>query len=387
MHLGFHYHVPAYRKDGQIYIPGYLGRFIDSLAPHLTQLSCFLHTPNPSEVELMDYRIESPNVRLVGLGLHDSLPRRVMRSKKIRRVFAAELPALDMFLFRAPTPLLPFLAKECGNLPLALLLVGDQLSVIDDLPQPFWRRELIRFFWQWNAAQQNRVAEKGLFFVNSNQLALRAKAKGQNPVEIRTTTLRQSDFFERKDTCLHPPYHILYVGRIEKTKGVFDLLDAFIGLIKRGYDLQLDLVGWAVTGDTSVEDLLAAAKENGVAERVLFHGYKALGEQLFAMYRQADIYVMPSHAEGFPRTIWEALAHSLPVVATRVGSIPAYIEGAAELVDPKDVDALVKAVEKLLSDPSLRQKYIQDGMRLAHENTLEVQSAKMIEEMKAWLSK
>ena len=102
------------------------------------------------------------------------------------------------------------------------------------------------------------------------------------------------------------------------------------------YDAYLDIVGWPVPGDPILEEVMGQAREMGLEGRVVYHGFKALGEELFAYYKKADIYVIASRSsEGFPRTIWEAMAHCLPVVATKVGSIPAFIEGAAELVEPE----------------------------------------------------
>ena len=387
MHLGFHYHIPATIKDGAIYMPGYLGCFIDSLAQHCESVTCFLYSPTSQEEYLLDYKIQSINVRLVDIGIHSSVPKRLLRSRQVTKILEQNIQDIDIFLIRAPTPLLPFVASVAENLPTALLLVGDNLSGVDEMKEVFWRKELIRLLWYWNKSQQIRLAKKSITFVNSHKLYDELKDSVPNLVEMRTTTLSQDDFYKREDTCDSPPYHLLYTGRIERAKGVLQLVDAVALLVQNGYDLILDLVGWATQSDAILDEIFALADQKNIKERIIFHGFKPLGTELFEMYRQADIYVIASlsDSEGFPRTIWEAMANSVPVIATRVGSIPHLIEGAAELVMPNNIDELTFSIKKMLGSPDLRKDYIRKGFALAKENTLEVQSAKMMDTMNAWV--
>ncbi len=76
---------------------------------------------------------------------------------------------------------------------------------------------------------------------------------------------------------------------------------------------------------------MGQAREMGLEGRVGLSRVQSLWvKNSLLITKKADIYVIASRSsEGFPRTIWEAMAHCLPVVATKVGSIPAFIEGAA----------------------------------------------------------
>jgi len=108
---------------------------------------------------------------------------------------------------------------------------------------------------------------------------------------------------------------------------------------------------------------------------------------LFACYKAADIYLIGSRQfEGFPRTIWEAMAHSLPVIATRIKSIADLIDGHALLIEPGQPAQFAAAVQKLMDDPALRQKLIADGRALARGMTLETQTAALIANIERWLS-
>ncbi len=386
MRLGFHYHVPAELREGQIYLPGYLGRFIDQLAARVERLDLFLHQPKPYEVQFMDYAIQSAKVQLFELGLHSSVPQRLLHARSITASLRQQSGELDALLIRGPSPLLPAVARAVGDVPLALLLVGDYLAGVDDLPQPGWRKELIRAFSWWNARQQEQVAARSLTFVNSHKLYMQLQQKVPNLVETRTTTLSEADFFVRADTCQQRPIRLLYTGRMDRAKGLLEMLQALELLVQDGEDVVLDLVGMAEKGDPILDELQTKAASAGLSERVKYHGYHTVGPDLFRYYQQADIYILASLAsEGFPRTIWEAMAHSLPVVATRVGSIPDFIAGAAELIPPRDVSALVNAIHQVIHDPSQRQKMIIEGRKIASTNTLENRSREMVDEIERYL--
>jgi glycosyltransferase involved in cell wall biosynthesis len=386
--LGFHYHVPAYVVEGALRMPGYLGRFIDGLAQHCDSLVCFLHSPSGPEQEMCDYAIQSSRVRLVDIGGLSSVPRRTLFPRRHTRLVQQHLNELDAMLLRGPSPLLPAIAHCLGEVPPILLVVGEYLPGIDELQQPRWRKEAIRLWAAWNSWQQSGIARRSLTFVNSHALYEKLKPSIPHLVETRTTTLYLDDFFEREDTCAGRPYHLLYTGRITRSKGLLQMIEALAVLTSCGEDLVLDLVGWEEKGEKIIQELEDLISARQLQERVVFHGYKAVGEELFVYYRQADIYVMPSLSlgEGFPRTLWEAMAHSLPIVATYVGSIPYILEGAAELVLPHDVDALVKAILKLLHEPEIRQRYIHAAVQRARENTLDQLSRSMVETIEEWIT-
>lgn len=387
LRLGFHYHIPAALQDGAYYVPGYFGRFLDSLAKRCSALTCFLHTTETPAAPL-EHRLDHPRIEVVPIGPHASAARRSLFAARYCRPLRQRRGELDALLLRGPSPLLPAMGAAAGGTPLVLLLVGDYLAGVEDAVRPLWRRELDRLYSRWNKQGQNRLARRSLTFVNSRRLYKEYAPIAARLVETRTTTLSRDDFYERQDTCQSPPYRLLYTGRVEVAKGVLILVEALALLVAQGEDLLLDLVGWPKAGDPILQELAALAQEKGVGERVRWHGYRPVGPELFQFYRQADIYVLASTSsfEGFPRTIWEALAQGLPVVATRVGSIPDYIEGAAELVAPGDPAALAGGVLQLLRDPGRRMQHIRDGLRLARQNTLEARAAEIMHEIEAWIN-
>jgi glycosyltransferase involved in cell wall biosynthesis len=392
MRLGFHYHIPFYQDDqGKLRTPGYLGRFLDSLAPHCENLICFMHSLGANDIDQMDYVLQSKNIRWVNIGSHSSVPKRILYSGKYSQPVKDYRHELDALLIRGPSPLLPAMAHAAGDLPIALLLVGDYLAGIDDILQPRWRKEAIRLWSYWNYRQQLVIAKKSLTFVNSHKLYVQLEPFVQRLVETCTTTLSQNDFFEREDTCQQIPIKLLYTGRMDRAKGLFEIIESLAWLVNHGYDVTLNLVGWPQKGDTIVEELMQSALKKGIGERVIYHGFKTVGPELFAYYKQADIYVIASqgHFEGFPRTIWEAMAHSVPVVATNVGSIPYYLQQNhdAILVEPRQGEQLAHAVETLIISPTMRKAIIKQAMLTVKENTLENRSLEMYDKIVEWINR
>ncbi len=138
--------------------------------------------------------------------------------------------------------------------------------------------------------------------------------------------------------------HIVYVGRLEARKGTPELCEAFERLAARVSDVDLVLVG---EGESSAACRAFAERMHG---RVVLAG-EVGPDEVARYYSASDVTTLPSHAEGTPNCVIEALASGRPVVATHVGGIPDMIhhEGMGLLVPPKDVSALVSALERSLA--------------------------------------
>lgn len=175
-------------------------------------------------------------------------------------------------------------------------------------------------------------------------------------------TMTPQDIYERSDTCEAPPYRLLTVGRLTGEKGVGDLLQAVRPLLDAGLDVQLDVVG---SGGAQAQ-LEALAGDLEISDCVVFVGAVPNGPRLFAYYRRADIFVMPSWREGFPRVLFEAAGHSLPIVTTDVGAIPDRMENGIEclMVPAKAPAETAEAIRRLIADGEFRRNVIASA--LAH---------------------
>lgn len=378
MKLAFHYHTPAITKNGKVVLPAYLGLFLDSIAPHFYELLCILHTPSSSQMEMMDYEIKSDNVKLFSLAPHSSIPNRYLNSGPSVKVIKEVLSLADAVLIRASTPLLPFFKKHWKK-PIALMLVSDATLGLENLPQPGWRKRLIMTWANWYAKKELQLARKSLTIVNSQMLFDELKTKVKDLNLIQTTTLSTNDFFIREDSCQDQRIRLIFAGRISRIKGILDIIEAMANLRKEGYDLYFDLVGMVDEGSSILEEMEALSEKLGLKGLVNYLGYRTAGSQLLEEYRKADVFVIASQAssEGFPRTLWEAMASSTPIVATAVASIPAFTKGVAELALPKNIDDLTTKLRTVLSNAERRKEMIRDGRELAKNNTLEIRGKEL----------
>jgi colanic acid/amylovoran biosynthesis glycosyltransferase len=160
------------------------------------------------------------------------------------------------------------------------------------------------------------------------------------------------------------PVRILAVGRLVGGQGVALLLDALGTLVAGGRDVALTVVG----DGPSRERLHAQAARLGLADRVEWVG--ALGQdEIRARYAAADVFCLPSFAEGVPVVLMEAMAMEVAVVATRVAGIPELIEDGTNglLVTPARADELADALGRLVDDPGLRARLGAAGRRAVLE--------------------
>ena len=220
--------------------------------------------------------------------------------------------------------------------------------------------------------------------VNSPALFQKYESIALRTSQIKTTTLSAKDFFKRADTCQGNLIRLVFTGRIDLAKGLVELVSALAELNKTEVKYTLDIIGWEEQKEQPVQkQLLELAKRNGQLNQLTFHGKMSVGEELNRMYRQSDIYIIPSYHEGFPRTIWEAMANSCPVIATNVGSIPVFLENEQDaiLIAPKSINQIVDAVKNLVSNSVLRKRILENGYLLAKSNTLEIQTKILVNKL------
>jgi len=159
------------------------------------------------------------------------------------------------------------------------------------------------------------------------------------------------------------PLGILFLGRLGRRKGTYDLVDAFARAVK-----QLPSARLICAGDGEVDAVQAHAAALGIADVVSCPGWLDVAGTA-AQLDRAAVFALPSHAEGVPMALLEAMAKGLAVVTTPVGGIPQVISDGENglLVEPGDVEALGGALTRLLSDAGLRRRLGESARRTVEE--------------------
>jgi glycosyltransferase involved in cell wall biosynthesis len=161
--------------------------------------------------------------------------------------------------------------------------------------------------------------------------------------------------------------NILYLGYLGRTKGSLDLLDAAQHLASKIIDISINLVGGEL-GPGELDHLRQQLEWDDLSKLVNIHP-PVMGEDKLEWIRNADIFVFPSHSEGMPMAVIEAMASGLPVVASNVGGLPDLIQNGVNgiLIDPGCPDQLAAALIDLASDENLRCSMGEKSLQLAKE--------------------
>ncbi|MCJ2009670.1 glycosyltransferase family 4 protein [Methylobacterium sp. J-092] len=150
------------------------------------------------------------------------------------------------------------------------------------------------------------------------------------------------------------PVRLFYHGRVDRRKGVLDFIQALAILRERGTPFAATISGIG----PDVESSHALAAELGFSDaEIRFTGY-ADYDTVPSLYRQADVFVSPTYAEGFSNTILEAMAAGLAVVSCHaVGVSDCLRDGENGLLTmPGDVPALAEALTRIVTDATLRRR-------------------------------
>jgi len=224
-----------------------------------------------------------------------------------------------------------------------------------------WLRHRLRGFYDRRIAGGIvRGAARVIVQTQEEARLLRSLGFALPPLEIIPPGYRPLPPPKAEEPSFSERYHVpgpfvLFVGRLASNKGLLELVEAFDHLAKADPSAQLVLVGEDGGMRTAVE---ARARALGVVDRTHLIGHLDDDTLLSAAYREARVTVLPSEYEAFGLVLLESLAAGTPVVASRVGGIPEFVEEgkAGLLVPPKTPAALAEAVERVWSDRDLARR-------------------------------
>ncbi len=151
---------------------------------------------------------------------------------------------------------------------------------------------------------------------------------------------------------------LLYAGRISPHKNIVRIIEAFAALkpelAKQDvyHDLKLIIIGDELSKHP---DLRRTVVRGGVQNDVRFMGFVPI-DVLRVFYDLAKVFVFPSLYEGFGLPPLEAMAHGTPVLTSNTSSIPEVVGHAAVMVNPENLFEMMRALQRVLLDPPLREK-------------------------------
>lgn len=174
----------------------------------------------------------------------------------------------------------------------------------------------------------------------------------RSPVEHFLPGYRRESFAGLDHASLPPPFRVFFAGRIERNKGVFDLLDIARRFSHEGRsDIEFDLCG----DGSALAELRQQAEEAGVQSRFRCHGHQDK-PRMREMYSLAHVVIVPTttdFVEGFNKVVAEGVLAGKPVITSSVCPALEYIADGVVEVPPNDTQAYGDAIIRLYEDRSL----------------------------------
>jgi glycosyltransferase involved in cell wall biosynthesis len=303
-------------------------------------------------------------VRALGLRVE---PVAISRSFNVLKHFSAYRRLVELFrredfdLVHVHTPVAALIGRLAGwRVGVSrIVYTGHGFYFHDDMP--WWKRApFIALEWLggrvtdvlFTQAEEDAAAARRLGLCAGGVIA--AIGNGVDPVLFHPPSLPTERAVTRR--TLDTPEDatvVLVVGRLVAEKGYLELFEAM-----RRVDAVLWVVGDRLPSDhaSPIDQALETLARDPVSSRRLrLLGYR---DDVPTLMRAADIYTLPSHREGMPRSIIEAMFTGLPVVATDIrGSREEVVQGeTGALVPRRDAKALAAALNRLVADPALRAR-------------------------------
>jgi len=366
--IGFYSHIPFSKDNNTIFTPSFIGKYLHKLSQN-SSLVVFGHLNN-HDIMIYDYNLSSSNIKFINLGTkRHSLIRFCLGFIFLIKHYK-EFSFIDHMIVRSPTPLSFWFKLLVKKNKLNFLLVADEKEGAKNKQIFSYRDFFIKYFNFLSDKILWYSLRRGAVFVNSKALLL--KYKKFNPNLVSTSNLETSDFSHDLRYEFNSPPKLLYVGRIDLTKGILETINAIFTLKKMDILCHYNIVGWDENGDKNIKILKNKVKELNLDKLVNFCGKKSQGDILNSFYNNSDIFICASYHESMPRTIYESMANSTAVIATKVGSIPLELEHNvnAILINSKVTIDIVESVQILINNFELRKKIIKNSYNLAKSKTI-----------------
>jgi len=253
-------------------------------------------------------------------------------------------PEAALAFYGLPAGYVAMHIKHSARLPYALALQGPDVPGYGNDAFGDWHRlagGLMRRTW----------GDANVIVANADKVAAAALAQAPGrTVDVIPSGTDVTEITAKTDYARHGELRLLFVGRLVREKGLDVLVRA---LAKLPLQIPWRLI---LAGDGAEWTMLAglAARLN-IADRIQVRGWVQRGE-LLSLYRDADVFVLPSRGDGTPTALLEAMAAGLPVVATRVpGTTEIVTDGETGMLVPtEDADGLATAIAALATDDMRR---------------------------------
>lgn len=276
-------------------------------------------------------------------------------------IFPSYLKKFKIYLLFSPSDVLPILSK-CKN----VICIHDLIPFHIEKKYTKLRSFYIRVMTRFSAEK----ADKVLTVSNNSKLELQKYCRishekiivtynGVNKFILNPDNKKWENF--KHDNNI-PNKYILYLGTLEPGKNINTLLKAF-KILKENNNISQKLV---IAGDKGwlFKSIFNEVKNLKLDGQVIFPNYVS-NDILGLLYKNTEIFILPSLYEGFGIPALEAMYFGAPVIVSNTSSLPEVVGEAGKLVNPHSEADIAKAIYKVLNNLSLRKNMIEKGYKQA----------------------
>lgn len=186
----------------------------------------------------------------------------------------------------------------------------------------------------------------------------------KSPIFIETTIVDEQFIGNRINNSSDKNFNILFLSRIEKTKGIYEAIEIYSEITKKYNNVQ-----FLIAGDGSELNNIKKLVAESNIKNVKFLGF-ITGKEKQELYNTSDVYLFPSYFEGMPNSVLEAMGMGLPILTTEVGGLPDFFinDKMGYMINLSNIDEYIKKIIFLINN---KEKIIEIGqfnMEYAKQN-------------------
>lgn len=314
------------------------------------------------------------NINIVEMPFARGIKEYVKNYHKFRKIAKSLVEMVDCAIFRLPSILSYIVADVYKNSkkPYSIEVVAcpKQAYAHNKLASKYFSNKLEYFAKNANGASY--VTEHYLQNMYPNHEMLNGKDSTHftsyySSIDLTKDFFAEPKFYNKDKSS----YTICHTANISASlvKGQ-DIVIKIVGILNaKGYDVSVRFIG-----DSEIRDqLMSIAEEQNIADKVKFTGLLPSKKLIRDNLMDCDIFVLPTQAEGLPRSIIEAMAVGLPCVSTPVNGVPELLSDRY-LVEQQDFEAFAGLILELINNPSELNEMSANNIEKAHEYEYDILS-------------
>lgn len=172
-------------------------------------------------------------------------------------------------------------------------------------------------------------------------------------------SFNETDIVKQRELNIKDNIKLLYLGRLDKDKGVYELIEAMSKLNKDNF--KLEIVGDGIEKQNIAKEIKKLNLENNI----ILRGSITNKDKIREAYLNADLYILPTYHEGFPRTLYEAMIFGVPILTTFVGGIPGLMKDGYNClkINVKSSDDIVDKINFILNNKMILSYLSVNGLQ------------------------